>query len=68
MTLETNPHEEHMKHVLQVDQLQTTLYQGLLHCKRQNYCEQATQESSVYISFWVMTRKQISSLFYLIFP
>ena len=68
MTLKTNPHEVHMKHVLQVDQLQPTLYQGLLHCKRQNYCKQATQESLVDLSFWVMTRKKISSLFYLIFP
>ena len=57
MTCKTNPHEEHMKYVLQVVQLEPTLYQGLLHYKRWNYCKRPTQESSVDMSFWVMTFK-----------
>ena len=68
MTCKTNPHEEHMKYVLQVVQLETTLYQGLLHYKRQNYCKRPTQESSVDMSFWVMTFKTNFNLsFYVVF-
>ena len=58
-TSRTNPHDEHKKYVLQVVQVQVCnplhIKDYIWHFKRWNYCKQLAQESSVDMSFRLLT-------------